>query len=116
MKTLTLDKLLGALRVHEVYLFKRDKIKDNNIMVLKAENTKHKRVENLDKRSSGLIDDEISLMSRRFKKRSIRTIPRTTNVRNTPKMKIGRLYALNTRNLDTSKKNVPSLRKDVERP
>ncbi|RDX94606.1 hypothetical protein CR513_22991, partial [Mucuna pruriens] len=29
MKTLTLDELLRALRVHEIHMFKRNKIKDN---------------------------------------------------------------------------------------
>ena len=37
MKTLTLDELIGALRVHEVHLCKRDKIKVQEPIALPAE-------------------------------------------------------------------------------
>ena len=36
MKTLTLDELIGALRVHEVHLCKRDKIKVQESIALPA--------------------------------------------------------------------------------
>ena len=36
MKTLTLDELIRALRVHEVHLYKRDKIKVQELIALPA--------------------------------------------------------------------------------
>ena len=42
MKALTLDELIGALRVHEVHLCKRDKIKVQEPLALPAEEERSK--------------------------------------------------------------------------
>ncbi|RDX85386.1 hypothetical protein CR513_33443, partial [Mucuna pruriens] len=69
---LILDEFLGALRVHEVHLFETDKIKDNDLIATKVEDSKHKhRKSNFDnshESSSGSTNDEVSLMSKRFKR------------------------------------------------
>ncbi|RDX76129.1 hypothetical protein CR513_43912, partial [Mucuna pruriens] len=81
--TLTLDELFRALKLYEVHLFKRDKIKDNDYIPLKVGDLKHRCIEKygtdhkgkilkmqlncegLGKSSSGSKVDEVSLM---FKK------------------------------------------------
>nr|KYP33968.1 hypothetical protein KK1_045125 [Cajanus cajan] len=43
LKTLTLDELLGALRVHEVHLNNKDHLKENDYVALRtSENNKRK--------------------------------------------------------------------------
>ncbi|RDX86529.1 hypothetical protein CR513_32128, partial [Mucuna pruriens] len=85
MYMLTLGKLFVALRVHEVHFIKRDKIKDNDSITLKAIDSKYKHLEkyetrhkgkalkvqtnfySLDKSSSDSTNNEVSFMSKKLK-------------------------------------------------
>ncbi|RDY01133.1 putative mitochondrial protein, partial [Mucuna pruriens] len=78
MKTLTLDELLGDLRVH-MHLPKRKKLALKDPLTLKTKETSYRKDEKclkalkvetsdvLDNSSSEITDDEISLMSSKFK-------------------------------------------------
>ena len=85
MKTLTLDELIGALRVHEVHLCKNDKIKVQEPIALLAEEDQTKSESTKAERKKGKTlkveqessseassedssEDEVSFMAKKFRR------------------------------------------------
>ena len=67
MRTLTLDELIRALRVHEVHLCKRDKIKVQEPIALPAEE-EQTQPESIKASSEDSSEDEVSLMAKKFRR------------------------------------------------